>query len=83
VDNLDDDDPQLLSDALSSLEEMEGKSGLGIEKQTEAVRYLLLHAEENCPPEDDDDDGRFREWSGGDQSIGNEALADMFSTLLQ
>jgi hypothetical protein len=44
VDNLDDDDPQLLSDELSSLEEIEQKSRLGLQKQIESVRCLLSHA---------------------------------------
>jgi hypothetical protein len=83
VDNLDDNDPQLLSDELSSLEEIERKSGLSLQKQIESVRCLLSRAEENCPPEEDYDNDRYRGSSTSGQSIGNDALADMFSTLLR
>ncbi len=84
VDNhLDDDDPQLLSDELYSLEAIADKTGLGLERQIESVRRRLSEAEENCPPEEDYDDDRYRGSSGGGQSIGNDALADMFSTLLR
>jgi hypothetical protein len=73
VDNLDDNDPQLLSDELSSLEEIERKSGLSLQKQIESVRCLFSRAEENCPPEEDYDNDRYRGSSTSGQSIGNDA----------
>jgi hypothetical protein len=80
--NLDDDDPQLLDGELSDLEEIDNKYSLGLEEQVNRVRDLLSSAEENCPPEDDYDDDRYRGARGGEW-IGNNALADMFSTLLR
>jgi len=83
VDNhLDDDDAQLLSAELSTLEDMEKKYSFGLNKQADRVRELLSSAEENCPPKDDYDDDRYHGRSGG-ESISNDALADMFSTLLR
>jgi len=81
--HLDDDDPQLLSDELYSLEKIEEATGVGLGKQIESIRELISNAEENCPPEEDYDEDRYRESAGGDQSIGNDALAEMFSTLLR
>jgi hypothetical protein len=82
VDDHLDDDSQFLSDELSSLEEMEGKFKLGLQKEIESVQDMLSVAEENSPPEDDYDDDRYR-GHRGNQSIGNDALADMFSTLIR
>jgi hypothetical protein len=83
VDNhLDDDDAQLLGGELSSLEEIERKHGLGLQEQVDRVRGLLSSAEDDCPSEDDYDDDRYR-GSSGRGSIGNDALADMFSTLVR
>ncbi len=82
VDNLHDDDSQLLGSELSSLEALEEKYRLGLQKQVDRVRDLLSSAEENCPPEDDYDDDRDR-WAGRGDSIGDDALADMFSTLIR
>ena len=81
-DHLDDDDAQLLSDELSSLEEMEEKFSFGLQGQIESVQDMLSVAEENSPQEDDYDDGRYQ-GGRGNQSIGNDALADMFSTLIR
>ena len=83
VDNhLDDDDAQLLSDELSSLEEIEEKFKYGLTEQIESVRDMLSEAEENGHQEDDYDDDRYRGHTS-DQSVGNDALADMFSTLIR
>ena len=83
VDNhLDDDDAQLLSDELSTIEDMERKYNFGLHKEVVQLRKLLSSAEENCPPEEDYDDDSYRGGSGGG-SISNDALADMFSTLLR
>jgi hypothetical protein len=83
VDNhLDDDYAQLLSDELSTVENMERRYNFGLHEQVERVRELLSSAEENYPPEDDYDDDRYSGGSGG-ESISNDALADIFSTLLR
>ena len=83
VDNhLDDDDAQHLSDELSSLEELEGKFNFDLREQIENVQEMLSLAEENAPQEDDYEDDRYQ-GHGGDQSLGNDALADMFSTLIR
>ena len=83
VNNYLSDDPQLLSDELYSLEKIAKTSGLRLEMQIESVRELLSCAEENCSPEEDYDDDRYSGSSGTDQSIANDALADMFSTLIR
>ena len=80
--HLDYDDAQLLSDELSSLEEIEEKCNYGLIDQIESVRELLSEAEENALHEDDYDDDRYRGHTS-DQSFGNDALADMFSTLIR
>jgi hypothetical protein len=83
VDNhLDDDDTQQLSDELSSLEELEGKFNFGLREQIENVEEMLSVAEENALQEDDYEDDRYQ-GHRGNQSIGNDALADMFSTLIR
>ncbi len=80
--HLGDDDAQLLSDELSSLEEIEEKLKFGLSEQIESVRDMLSAAEENDPQEDDYDDDRYRGHTS-EQSVGNDALTDMFSTLLR
>ena len=83
VDNhLDDGDAQLLSDELSSLEELEGKFNFGLREQIENVQEMLSFAEENAPQEDDYENDRYQ-GHRSNQSIGNDALADMFSTLIR
>ena len=82
VDDHLDDDSQFLSDELSSLEEMEGKFKFGLQKEIESVQDMLSVAEENSPPEDGYDDDRYQ-GHRGNQSVGNDALADMFSTLIR
>ena len=82
-DHLDyDDDPQLLSDELSSLEDMEGKFKFGLQEQIESVQDMLSVAEENSPQEEDYDHDRYQ-GDRDNQSSGNDALADMFSTLVR
>lgn len=84
VDNhLDDNDPQKLSGDLSDLEEIEKKGRFSLHKHIESVRDRLSIAEENCPSEEDYDDDRYRGSESSDQSIENETLTDMFSTLLR
>ena len=79
VDNrLDENDPDCLNDDLDSLRVIEASCGLDLETQREVIRELL----ENCPQEGDYDDGEYRGSSDQSGSIGNDALADMFSTLL-
>ncbi len=80
-DNLDTDDPQWLYDELFQLEAIEKKFRLGLEQQIASVQDLISEAEERFPDEDDDDDRHG--WSGGSQSIGNNELTEMFSTLLR
>lgn len=82
VDDHLDDDSQFLSDELSSLEEMEEKFKFGLQNEIESVKDMLSVAEENSSPEDDYDDDRYQ-GHRGNQSIGNDALADMFSTLIR
>jgi len=83
VDNhLDDDDAQLLNDELSSLEELEEKFDFGLRKQIENVQEMLSVAEENAPQEDDYEDDRYQ-GHRSNQLMGNDALADMFSTLIR
>jgi len=82
IDNLDDDDPQLLEGELESLEAIEKQYALGLGERVERVQELLTSAEENVPPEPDYDEDRYRGTGGGDW-IGNDALADMFSTLVR
>lgn len=77
----DDDDPQYLSDELSNLEELDSKYGFGLYEQIDQVRDLLTRAEENQPPDDEYDD-----WYHEDsitRSISDDALDDMFSTLIR
>ena len=81
-DHLDYDDAQLLSDELSTLETIEEKYHYGLLEQIENVRDMLSEAEENAPHEEDYDDDRYR-GNTSDQSFGNDALADMFSTLIR
>lgn len=78
--NLNTDDPQWLADELSDLEAIEKKHQLGLRRQIASVHHLLSEAEENSPAEEDYDGYRG---SSGTQSIGNDALTDMFSTLLR
>lgn len=80
--HLDNDDPQLLSDELSTLERVEKQYGFGLEEEVNRVRHLLARAEENCPVEDDARDDGYRH-SNPDGWISNDALAEMFSTLLR
>jgi hypothetical protein len=82
IDNLDDDDPQLLDGELASLEAIEEQYALGLGERVERVQELLTSAEENVPPEPDYDEERYR-GGGGSDWIGNDALADMFSTLVR
>lgn len=76
------DDAQQLSDELSSLEVLEGKFNFGLQEQIENVQEMLSCAEENAPQEDDYEADRYQ-GHRGNQSIGNDALADMFSTLIR
>ena len=55
---------------------------LDLERQIESVHDLLSSAERSHPPEEDYDEDRYT-GSGSEQYIGNEALADMFSTLVR
>lgn len=80
--NLDEDDAQLLSDELYSLKEIEGKLQYGFSEQIENVRDMLSDAEGNSPFEDDNDDDRYQGHTS-DQSVGNDVLVDMFSTLIR
>ena len=80
--NLDDDDPEWLNYQLSSLEEIQVVHDLDLERQIESVHDLLSSAERSHPPEEDYDEDRYT-GSGSEQYIGNEALADMFSTLVR
>lgn len=82
IDNLDDDDPQLLNDELASLVTIEEEYKLGLDERVERVQELLTTAEESVPYEPDYDEDRYRGDSSGDR-IGNDALADMFSTLVR
>lgn len=82
IDSLNDDDPQLLDGELDSLKAIEKQYTLGLNERVERVQELLTSAEENVPPEPDYDEGRYRGGGGGDW-IGNDALADMFSTLVR
>ena len=81
-DHLDADDAQFLGDELSSLEEMEDKYKLGLQMEIANVQEMISTAEENTPPEEDYDDDRYLGHRGS-QSIGNDALLDMFSTLIR
>lgn len=82
IDNLDDDDPQLLYDELASLVSIEEEYMLGLGERVDRVQELLTIAEESVPPEPDYDEDRYRGGSGDDR-ISNDALADMFSTLVR
>jgi len=77
------DDPDLLRDELCSLEEIEGRTHLKLMRQIGTVRELLSRAEESYPPEEDYEDDRYAGSSGRGDSISNDALSDMFSTLLR
>jgi len=82
IDNLDGDDPQLLDDELGSLEAIEKEYELGLSERVERVQELLTSAEEKVPDKHDYDEDRYRGGSGGDY-IGDDALADIFSTLVR
>ncbi len=55
---------------------------LGLGEELERLQKLLTIAEENVPPEPDYDEDRYS-GGGGSNWIGNDALADMFSTLVR
>ena len=76
------DDAQQLGDELSSLEVLEENYSFGLQEQIENVQEMLSVAEENTPQEDDYEEDRYQ-GHRGNQSVGNDALADMFSTLIR
>jgi hypothetical protein len=76
------DDAQKLSNELSRLEVLEGKFNFGLQEQIENVQEMLSCAEANAPQEDNYEADRYQ-GNRGNQSIGNDVLADMFSTLIR
>ena len=84
VNSLNDDDPEFLSDELYKLEKIEKEQAISLFGQIETLRGKLAIAEENAERgEDIDYDDSYRGSSGKTQTISNEALADMFSTLIK
>ncbi|MGB8991340.1 MAG: hypothetical protein WCD80_04730, partial [Desulfobaccales bacterium] len=80
---LDIDDPDLLSDELYNLEKIEKERGINLNGQLETLRDKLASAEENAETGKDlDYDDSYRGPSSRIQSISNEALVDMFLTLI-
>jgi len=84
VDSLDIDDPEFLRQELYDLEEIKKDHEINISGQIETIREKLSIAEENVERgEDIDYEDSYRKSSGKTQTISNEALAEMFSTLLR
>lgn len=81
IDNLDDDDPQWLGGELHDLKAIGNHYDLALGEEIERVENLLARAEEKISPEPDYDEDRYQ-GRGKEESIGNEALADMFLTLI-
>jgi hypothetical protein len=78
-----DDDPEFLSDELYELEKIEKEHAINLSGQIEKLRNKIAIAEENAEKgEDIDYDDSYRRASGKTQTISNEDLADMFSTLI-
>jgi hypothetical protein len=83
VNSIEDYDPDILSDELDTLEKIEKEHKMNLSRQIEILRDKLAMAEENAESgEDIDYDEKYRESSGRNKTISDEALADMFSTLL-
>lgn len=84
VESMDIDDPEFLSDELCNLEKIVKENQINLFGQIEILRSKLDSAEENAERgEDIDYDDSYRGSSRNIQTISNEALADMFSTLIK